>query len=135
MAENGRGLDIISVTEAKTLDGLFAERVRRTPNAAGYREYDEAEGRWRDHTWQDIHQQVARWPVEQVEASLAAGVIGAEEAATLERAARLRRKAIMVDDFPRDLGRSELHQTTEPVSFEPLRRAFETVQEGSARGS
>jgi long-chain acyl-CoA synthetase len=61
MAENARELDIISVTEAKTLDGLFAERVRRTPNAAGYREYDEAEGRWRDHTWQDIQQQIARW--------------------------------------------------------------------------
>ncbi|MPZ41921.1 MAG: AMP-binding protein [Betaproteobacteria bacterium] len=61
MAENGREVDTISVTEAKTLDGLFAERVRRTPDAAGYREYDEAEGRWRDHTWQDMHRQVARW--------------------------------------------------------------------------
>jgi acyl-CoA dehydrogenase len=74
----------------------------------------------------------ARWPAQQVEASLAAGVISAEEARTLARAAQLRRKAIMVDDFPRDLGRSELFQTTEPVSFEPLRRAFETAQEGSA---
>ncbi len=61
MAENGRGVDTISVTEAKTLDGLFCERVRRTPNAAGYREYDETEGRWRDHTWKDIERQVARW--------------------------------------------------------------------------
>jgi long-chain acyl-CoA synthetase len=61
MAENGRDLDIISVTDARTLDGLFAERVRRTPNAAGYREFDEAEGLWRDHTWQDIHRQIARW--------------------------------------------------------------------------
>ncbi|MGH8664047.1 MAG: DUF1974 domain-containing protein, partial [Burkholderiales bacterium] len=70
------------------------------------------------------------WPAEQVEASLAAGLISAEEAAMLERAARLRRKAIMVDDFPRDLERSELFQTTEPVSFEPLRRAFEAARQG-----
>jgi acyl-CoA dehydrogenase len=74
----------------------------------------------------------ARWPMEQVEASLAAGVISADEAGTLERAATLRRKAIMVDDFPRDLGRSELFQTTEPVSFEPLRRAFEAAQHDAA---
>jgi long-chain acyl-CoA synthetase len=61
MAENGREVDTISVTQAKTLDGLFAERVRRTPDAAGYREYDEAEGHWRDHTWQDMQREVARW--------------------------------------------------------------------------
>lgn len=74
----------------------------------------------------------ARWTAEQVEVSLAAGLISAEEAQTLERAARLRRKAIMVDDFPRDLDRSELVQTTEPVSFEPLRAAFEAARAGSA---
>ena len=74
-----------------------------------------------------------RWPAQEVEASLAAGLISAEEAALLERAAQLRRKAIMVDDFPRDLERSELYQTTEPVSFEPLERAFEAARrEGAA---
>jgi len=26
----------------------------------------------------------------------------------------------MVDDFPQDLGRTEIHQTTQPVSFEAL---------------
>jgi hypothetical protein len=29
---------------------------------------------------------------------------------------------IMVDDFPRDLGKSEIFQTTEPVTFEALQR-------------
>ena len=29
----------------------------------------------------------------------------------------------MVDDFPRDLGRSEVHQTTEPVSYAALHDA------------
>jgi hypothetical protein len=33
----------------------------------------------------------------------------------------LRRKAIMVDDFPKDFGQSEIHQSTEPVTFEALR--------------
>ncbi len=55
--------------------------------------------------------------------ALAKGVISQMEADTLSRAKALRRKAIMVDDFPRDFGRSELFQTTQPVSFEALQRA------------
>jgi acyl-CoA dehydrogenase len=72
-----------------------------------------------------------RWPGEQLQAALEAGIVSAEEASRIERAARLRRKVIMVDDFPRDLGRSELFQTTEPVSFEPLQRAFEAARAGT----
>jgi acyl-CoA dehydrogenase len=68
---------------------------------------------------------------EQVEAALARGVISAEEKAMLARATALRRKVVMVDDFPRDLGRSEIHQSTEAVSFEPLRRAFEQAARGA----
>ncbi|MDB5862797.1 MAG: acyl-CoA dehydrogenase, partial [Betaproteobacteria bacterium] len=48
------------------------------------------------------------------------GIITPAEADTLERARRLRRSAIMVDDFPKDLGRTEIYQTTQPVSFEAL---------------
>ena len=73
-----------------------------------------------------------RWPAEQMQASLAAGIIDPAEAQALARADELRRKAIMVDDFPRDLGASELHQTTEPVTYESLRRAFERAQGGAA---
>jgi acyl-CoA dehydrogenase len=69
---------------------------------------------------------------EQVDAALGRGVISAEEKSMLARAAALRRKVIMVDDFPRDLGRSEIHQSTEAVSFEPLRRAFERAAKGAA---
>jgi len=54
--------------------------------------------------------------------ALANGVISQAEAATLERAKTLRRKVIMVDDFPQDLGKSEIFQTTQPVTFEALRR-------------
>ncbi|MCC7483366.1 MAG: acyl-CoA dehydrogenase [Burkholderiales bacterium] len=56
-----------------------------------------------------------------VEEALAKGVIAPGEKAALDRAKLLRRRAIMVDDFPRDLGPTEIYQTTEPVTLEALR--------------
>ena len=50
------------------------------------------------------------------------GVISADEAHAIERAQQLRRRVIMVDDFPRDLGKTEIFQTTQAVSFEALGR-------------
>ena len=61
-----------------------------------------------------------RFPEEIIEEALAKGVITAEEKVVMERARRLRRKAIMVDDFPQDLGRTEIYQTTQPVTTEAL---------------
>jgi acyl-CoA dehydrogenase len=55
--------------------------------------------------------------------ALAAGIITAEDAKVLERAHMLRRRVIMVDDFPLDLGKSEMFQTTQAVTFEALHRA------------
>jgi len=52
--------------------------------------------------------------------ALARGIITAAEASAVEQAAKLRRDAIMVDDFPRDLGRTEVYRTTQPVTFESL---------------
>jgi acyl-CoA dehydrogenase len=49
-------------------------------------------------------------------------LISSDEAAVLTRAQTLRRKVIMVDDFPRDLGKSEIFQTTQAVTFEALQR-------------
>ena len=43
------------------------------------------------------------------------------EAGQLEAARVLRRRAIMVDDFPKDFGKSEIHQSTQAVTFEALR--------------
>jgi len=53
--------------------------------------------------------------------ALAGGVIAQADAETLERARTLRRRVIMVDDFPQDLGKSEIFQTTREVTFEALR--------------
>ena len=52
--------------------------------------------------------------------AVAAKLITGDEAAILARAQALRRKVIMVDDFPLDLGKSEIFQTTQAVTFETL---------------
>ncbi|HUP93872.1 MAG TPA: acyl-CoA dehydrogenase [Burkholderiales bacterium] len=54
-------------------------------------------------------------------AAVARGVIDEAEAGQLEAARALRRRAIMVDDFPKDFGKSEIHQSTQAVTFEALR--------------
>ena len=66
-----------------------------------------------------------RFADELAEQAVAKGVITAAESRLLDRAHELRRKVIMVDDFPRDLGKSEIFQTTQPVTFEALRGALE----------
>ncbi|MGH7908633.1 MAG: acyl-CoA dehydrogenase domain-containing protein, partial [Thermodesulfobacteriota bacterium] len=56
-----------------------------------------------------------------VDEACAKGVITQAEKEAMKRARELRRRVIMVDDFPKDLGRTEIHQTTQPVTFEALR--------------
>jgi long-chain acyl-CoA synthetase len=53
--------DVIPPETAKTLDGLFQERVRRSAGERAYRGYDEASTSWKDYTWSDVEKQVARW--------------------------------------------------------------------------
>ena len=53
--------DVIAASQAGTLWGLFCERVRRSPDAIAYREYDRKEGGWRDHTWHLISERVDRF--------------------------------------------------------------------------
>jgi len=57
MARKG---DNIAPEIAKTLDGLFQERVRRSAAAVAYRNFDEPGG-WKDYTWGDVEKLVARW--------------------------------------------------------------------------
>ena len=52
---------LVAVDAAGTLDGLFRERARRTPDLVAYRQYDEPHGNWRDYTWTHMERQVARW--------------------------------------------------------------------------
>lgn len=44
-----------------TLDGAFRERVRRSPDAVAYVQFDPASGRWQEATWAETSREVARW--------------------------------------------------------------------------
>lgn len=52
---------VISVEKAKTLDGLFSERVQRSPQKIAYRYFDPISEQWRSYTWEQMNQHVARW--------------------------------------------------------------------------
>ena len=64
---------VISVEEAGTLDGLLRERIKRTPDAVAYRDFNTHHGNWRDYTWGQINHQVARWQAALVKDGLKAG--------------------------------------------------------------
>jgi long-chain acyl-CoA synthetase len=53
--------DVITPDVAMTLDGLFSERARRTPDAVAYTEYEDEAGVWRDHTWSQMERLIGRW--------------------------------------------------------------------------
>ncbi len=53
--------DIIPFETARTLAGLFRERVRRSPNAIAYRYFDESSKSWQNTTWAEMAVWVARW--------------------------------------------------------------------------
>lgn len=53
--------DLIPLEQARTLDGLFYQRVKRTPDGIAYRNYDRANKQWYELTWADMERQVARW--------------------------------------------------------------------------
>lgn len=63
----------ITPEAAKTLDGLFRERVRRTPQHTAYRYYDLRICRWQELTWDQMHAAVQRWKTALLRQGLAAG--------------------------------------------------------------
>lgn len=52
--------DLIPRDHAKTLDGLFLQRVGRSPERVAYR-YCERDQDWRSLTWREMGERVARW--------------------------------------------------------------------------
>lgn len=52
--------DLISVEQARTLDGLFAQRVRRSPERLAYQRFVSG-GELVDLTWAEMGARVARW--------------------------------------------------------------------------
>jgi long-chain acyl-CoA synthetase len=61
MQNSQHDLNIIPVEVAGTLNGLFSERVRRSPEGVAYRDYDRSSGKWRDLTWEQMDQGILRW--------------------------------------------------------------------------
>ncbi|MBA4141822.1 MAG: long-chain fatty acid--CoA ligase [Nitrosospira sp.] len=61
--QKAKGLetDIIPCAEARSLPGLFAARIRRTPDSPAYRQFDMESGEWRSYTWQETAALVRRW--------------------------------------------------------------------------
>lgn len=53
--------EVITVEQAVTLDGLFRERAKRTPDLVAYRYFDEQGGAWREYTWSEMNGRIARW--------------------------------------------------------------------------
>jgi long-chain acyl-CoA synthetase len=52
---------VIPMAAAVTLDGLFRERVKRTPDLVAYKAYNDQHRNWRDYSWAQMDRQVARW--------------------------------------------------------------------------
>lgn len=61
MPQNQKPAHVIPVEASVTLDGLFRERVKRTPDLVAYRDFNQQHGNWRDYTWAQMSHQVARW--------------------------------------------------------------------------
>ncbi|NEX18287.1 MAG: long-chain fatty acid--CoA ligase [Halochromatium sp.] len=53
--------DLISVERAGTLDGLFHQRLHRSPDRIAYQWFDRASDRWRSISWRETADQIARW--------------------------------------------------------------------------
>jgi long-chain acyl-CoA synthetase len=73
--------DLIPVEQARTLDGLFWQRVRRSPERPAYTWFERASGAWRQLSWRDTAAEVARWR----EALSAAGLQPGDRVAILLR--------------------------------------------------
>ena len=65
--------DHISARSAGTLDGLFRERVQRTPEAAAYTVFCRETKAWQSLSWRDMAEQVSRWQAAFAQARLEAG--------------------------------------------------------------
>ncbi|MGZ5232652.1 MAG: AMP-binding protein, partial [Burkholderiales bacterium] len=61
MAKTNNTDHVIPVEAAVTLDGIFRERVKRTPDLVAYRYFDEKDAAWRAYTWAEMNAHVARW--------------------------------------------------------------------------
>ena len=72
-------VDVIEPAKAKTLYGLFEQRVTRTPEKTAYHQFES--GKWRQYTWQEMSDLVDRWR----SAFIATGLKQGDRIAILQR--------------------------------------------------
>lgn len=65
--------DFIPVEQAKTLDGLFNERVKRSPEKIAYRYFNLISEQWSSYTWAQMNQSIARWQAALTQEALVPG--------------------------------------------------------------
>jgi long-chain acyl-CoA synthetase len=58
---NSQHIDYIKLEDADTLGAVFQERVKRTPDATAYVQYDEEREIWEETSWREMANLVARW--------------------------------------------------------------------------
>lgn len=66
-------MECIRLDEARTLDGLLRERIRRTPQGEAYRYFDKKRKRWCSLSWGEFGSEVARWQAALLSLGLQAG--------------------------------------------------------------
>lgn len=71
--QNANLPDCITVEQAQTLDGLFQERVQRSPHKAAYHYFNTTCEEWSSYTWEQMNQFVARWQAALAKESLSPG--------------------------------------------------------------
>jgi long-chain acyl-CoA synthetase len=65
--------DLITAEAAGTLDGLFFERVHRTPDLVAYSNHDKVTGSWVDSSWREMARRISRWRAALAEEGFEAG--------------------------------------------------------------
>jgi long-chain acyl-CoA synthetase len=58
---------------AISLDGMFHERARRSPQGNAYRHFDDRAGEWQDCTWSQMVQSIGRWQAALIHENLQPG--------------------------------------------------------------
>jgi len=56
-----QGEDIITAEAAGTLDGLFRERARRSPDSVAYKQFNKETSEWDEYSWAEIAAEINRW--------------------------------------------------------------------------
>ncbi len=72
-ATNADELDTINTQDAQTLDQMFRERVRRSPDKLAYTQYAPQREQWVGVTWSELAVEVERWQVALRDSGLSKG--------------------------------------------------------------